>query len=247
MMPPMDIDILEEDGLRVLRFGTEWVQGALRLDAPDRLELAYAVRMFAWLLFHDPATLAGKQLVTLGLGAGSLTRFAHRVLGMPSTAVEIDARVIEACRTHFDLAADSAGLRLVHADAREFMARPRSAPDIDILQVDAYDASVAQPALDSDGFYASCRAALRPGGTVAVNLVGRALDVSASVGRIRRHLQPQAVWQLPPTEGGNVVVLAQCGPGPAEEVLAARAAQIESRWELPAREWLAVARRGRGG
>lgn len=243
----MDIDIDEEDGVRFMRFGTVWCQGAMRLDAPDRLELAYAVRMFAWLLFHEPESLAAKHLVTLGLGAGSLTRFAHRVLGMPSTAVEIEAGVIEACRTHFDLPPDGAGLRVVHADARDFMAQPRGAPDIDILQVDAYDASVAQPALDSDRFYASCRPALRPGGTVAVNLIGGAVDVSASVGRIRRHLQPQAVWQFPPTEGGNVIVLAHTGEVPAEEVLAARAAIIEERWQLPAREWLAVARRGRGG
>jgi spermidine synthase len=108
----MDIVITEAEGLRLLQFGTHWCQGAMRIAAPDRLELAYAVRMSAWLLFHDAASLAGKHLVTLGLGAGSLTRFALRVLGMQATAVEIDARVIEACRTHFLLPADGDGLRV---------------------------------------------------------------------------------------------------------------------------------------
>ena len=66
----MDIDIDEEDGVRFMRFGTVWGQGAMRLDAPDRLELAYAVRMFAWLLFHEPESLSAQHPVTQGLGAG---------------------------------------------------------------------------------------------------------------------------------------------------------------------------------
>ena len=118
----MEIDVTEQHGLRLLRFGTPWCQGVMRLDAPDQLELEYAVRMFAWLLFHDPAKLPGKHLVTLGLGAGSLTRFAHRVLGMRATAVEIEVRVIEACRTHFMLPPDGEGLQVVYANAADFIA-----------------------------------------------------------------------------------------------------------------------------
>ena len=41
-------------GNGLLNFGTPWCQGVMRIDAPDRLELAYAVRMSAWLLFHEP-------------------------------------------------------------------------------------------------------------------------------------------------------------------------------------------------
>ncbi|GAB3660187.1 spermine/spermidine synthase domain-containing protein [Ramlibacter alkalitolerans] len=242
----MDIVITEAEGLRLLQFGTSWCQGAMRMADPDRLELAYAVRMFAWLLFHDSAGLAGKHLVTLGLGAGSLTRFAHRVLGMRTTAVEIDARVIDACRTHFLLPRDGDGLRIVHADAAAFVADPANARSCDVLQVDAYDASVERPALDSQAFYADCRSCLREGGTLAANLIGRALDVRASVARLRAGLQPRAIWQFPPTQAGNVVVVAHCGGLPPEDVLAARASAIEARWELPAPSWLAMARRSPG-
>jgi spermidine synthase len=242
----VDIVITETEGLRLLRFGTQWCQGAMRIDAPERLELAYAVRMSAWLLFHEPASLPAKHLVTLGLGAGSLTRFAHRVLGMQATAVEIDADVIQACRTHFMLPPDGEGLRVVHADALEFIAQQGDHPSIDVLQVDAYDAAVDKPALDTEAFYADCRRCLRAGATVAINLIGQALDVRASVNRIRSGLQPQAVWQFPPTDAGNVVVIAHCGEPPSDAVLAARAAEIEQRWELPASDWLAVARRSAG-
>jgi spermidine synthase len=239
----MEIVITEAEGLRLLQFGTRWCQGVMRIDAPDELELEYAVRMSAWLLFHDPANLPGKHLVTLGLGAGSLTKFAYRVLGMQATAVEIDAGVIEACRTHFMLPPDGDGLRVVHADAAEFIAQHRNECSIDVLQVDAYDASVEKPALDTEAFYAGCRTTLREGGTVAVNLIGRGLDVRASVARIRNGLRPRAVWQFPPTAADNVVVIAHCGAIPPEEVLAARASEIERRWGLPAPGWLGMARR----
>jgi spermidine synthase len=240
------IEVSEDGGLRLLRFGTPWCQGAMRIADPDRLELEYAVRMCAWLLFHDPACLAGKHLVTLGLGAASLTKFAWRVLGVRATAVEIDEQVIAACRTHFMLPENGAGLEVVHGDAADYIARPGAAADIDVLQVDAYDAAVDRPALDSAAFYARCRARLTESGTVAVNLIGRNLDLRACVARIRGGLAPRAVWQFPPTEAGNVVVVAHCGEAPPEGVLAARAAAIEARWGLPAGAWLAMARRTPG-
>lgn len=239
----MEIAVSEAEGLRLLNFGTHWCQGVMRIAAPDRLELEYAVRMSAWLLFHEPGSLPGKHLVTLGLGAGSLTKFAHRVLGMQATAVEIEAGVIAACRAHFMLPADGGGLRVVHGDAAGYMEQPALRRSIDVLQVDAYTASVEAPALDSEAFYADCRASLRAGGTVAVNLIGQALDARTSVARLREGLGPQAVWQFPPTQAGNVVVIAHCGEVPAEAVLAARASEIERRWDLPARSWLAMARR----
>lgn len=239
----MTVHIDEADGLRRMRFTSAWCQGAMRIDAPDRLELAYAVRMSAWLLFHDLQSLGSKHLVTLGLGAGSLTRFALNVLGMQATAVEIDAQVIEACRTHFLLAPDTPRLHVVQADAAEFVTRPAVQRSIDVLQVDAYDASVEAPALDSEAFYAGCRASLREGGTLAVNLIGRNLDPRQSVARMRHGLRPRTVWQFPPTEAGNVVVIAHCGEVPDEATLAARAAVIANRWDLPAAGWLAMVRR----
>lgn len=242
----MEITVTEEDGLRLLSFGTHWCQGAMRIAAPDELQLEYARRMCAWLPFDELSRLPRMHLVTLGLGAGSLTRYARGVLGMHATAVEIDDRVIEVCRTHFHLQQDGDGLEVVHADAADYICRPEVRGSIDVLQVDAYDASVQAPALDTQAFYAHCRSALREGGTLAVNLIGRGLDVRSSVARLRSGLQPQAVWQFPPTEAGNVVVLAHRGEMPPEHLLAERAREVEARWGLPALSWLAMARRTPG-
>lgn len=242
----MPVEISEAEGLRLLTFGTRWVQGAMRIGDPDRLELAYALSMSAWLLFHDPDTLARKHLATLGLGAGSLTRFAHRVLRMQATAVEIDPAVIDACRRHFLLPTDGEGLRVVCMDAAAFVAQPGLRDSVDVLQVDAYDAEARRPVLDGEAFYADCRAVLRADGTLAVNLLGAELDVRASVARLRAGLRPRALWQFPPTQSGNVVVIAHCGEPPSEDVLDRRAATVEARWDLPARKWAAAARRSAG-
>lgn len=242
----MDLTITESDGVRRMGFGTPWCQGAMRIDAPDTLEMEYAVRMSAWLLFQDLDRLADRHLLTLGLGAGSLTKFALRVLGMRATAVEIEADVIDACREHFAVPPDDDRLKVVHGDAAAFVAQPSPGERFDVIQVDAYDASVDAPALDGKAFYADCRASLRPGGVVAVNLIGRELDVRACVARIRAGLRPRAAWQFPPTEAGNVVVIAPCGEVPDDGVLAARALEIDKRWDLPANGWLAMARRSAG-
>ena len=45
------IDVREEAGIRYLHFGTDWVQGAMRISRPNQLVLAYTQEMLAFLLF----------------------------------------------------------------------------------------------------------------------------------------------------------------------------------------------------
>jgi spermidine synthase len=47
------IDISEESGVRYLHFGSDWVQGAMRLRKPNALELTYTREMMAGLLFRE--------------------------------------------------------------------------------------------------------------------------------------------------------------------------------------------------
>jgi hypothetical protein len=39
------VTLSEQDGVRFLHFGTEWVQGAMRIRKPDWIELEYAQQM----------------------------------------------------------------------------------------------------------------------------------------------------------------------------------------------------------
>src|ERR1700754_4494421 len=81
----------EEGGVLFLHFGTEWVQGAMRLRKPDHIELEYAQQMMAWLLFIETP----RRIVQLGLGAAALTKFAHRFLTRAKVeAVELNPAVV---------------------------------------------------------------------------------------------------------------------------------------------------------
>src|SRR5262245_36125349 len=151
----------EEGGVRFLHFGTEWVQGAMRLRKPDHIELEYAQQMMAWLLFLETP----KRIVQLGLGAASLTKFAHRFLKRAKVeAVELNPAVVVAARTMFELPYDDARLTIHEADAWDFVNDSANHGTIGALQIDVYDATARGPVLDSVGFYRAARACLTRAG-----------------------------------------------------------------------------------
>ena len=64
----------EEDGFRYLHFGSPWIQGAMRVGRPYDLVLEYPRQMMACALFYPEP----EQIVQLGLGAASLTKFCWK-------------------------------------------------------------------------------------------------------------------------------------------------------------------------
>ena len=232
----------EFDGVRYLHLDSIWVQGAMRIRKPDQLELEYIQRMCAWMLWRESATLGegrGGHAVQLGLGAAALTRFCHGQLKMQTTAVEINPEVIAACRHWFRLPANDARLKVVNADAALWVNDDVNLQTVDVLNVDLYDHEAASPVLDDEAFYAACRGVLADGGLMTVNLFGRSASFARSALRIARAFGSDQVWSLAPTKEGNtVVVAARCVQVPHRDVLEQRAANIESRFKLPAQKWL---------
>jgi spermidine synthase len=240
---PVDATLSEFDGVRFLHLDSIWVQGAMRIRKPDRLELDYIQRMCAWLLWRDTASLADGHAVQLGLGAAALTRFSHGTLGWRSTAVEINPSVIAACRQWFRLPGNDARLTVLNDDAARWVADPAHQQTVDVLNVDLYDHEAASPVLDDEAFYAGCRAVLAPGGLMTVNLFGRDASFARSALRIARVFGSDQVWSLAPTKEGNTIVVAARGVQvPHREVLEQRAAEVEARYKLPARKWLRLVR-----
>jgi spermidine synthase len=240
------VTVSESDGVRYLHFGTEWVQGAMSLDHPHRLELEYQQQMMMPLLFVPrPA-----EVLQLGLGAAALTKFCHRHLRASRvTVVDIDPQVIRAARAWFGLPPEDERLQVVKADAGAYVRKARARADW--LQVDLYDAAARGPVFDDVPFYRACRAALRDGGVAAFNLFGRSLQPSVeALGEAfgRRWLR------LPRSAAGNTVVMAFAGPAaPADAPLAwnvdellARARRFEARFGLPALDWLRGTRGANG-
>lgn len=239
-LPPVSISELE--GVRYLHLGSIWVQGAMRIKAPQVVELDYIQRMLASLLWLPTETLGEGRAVQLGLGAGAITRFTARQLRMATTVVELNPQVVAANEGMFHLPREAT---VVLGDAADWLAQAEEA-SVRLLHVDLYDDEAAAPVLDSEPFYRACRSVLEPGGVMAVNLFGRDASFAHSVARIATAFGADQVWSLRPTREGNTVVVGGRGVQvPAREGLAARAAAIEARFGalgLPAKKWLRMVR-----
>jgi spermidine synthase len=235
--------ISEADGVRYLHLGTPWVQGAMRIRKPLAIELEYVQRMMAWLLLRQGADLGKGHAVQLGLGAGAITRFCHSRLRLQTTAVELNASVIGACRAYFHLPLDSPRLSVIEGDAGAYVADPARAESAQVLCVDLYDHDAAAPVLDSPRFYADCARLLSDDGVLSVNLFGRQASFGHSAARIAEAFGIERVRAMQPTrEGNSIVVALKSGAFPAQTILAARAQNIETRFHLPARKWLRMIR-----
>lgn len=234
-----EVNISEHQGVRYLHLGSPWVQGAMCVDAPLALELEYVRRMMAWLMFMPLPGLRQRHAMQLGLGAAALTKYCARVLGLKTTAIELNPQVIAACRMWFELPADSARLQVVWGDAGEVAAHAHWRGQIDALQVDLYDHTAAAPVLDSAAFYADCRSLLSEQGVMTLNLFGRSAQFQRSLARLAQAFGADALWAFSPTREGNVVVLALRTPQtPKRAELLARAQVLEQRFDLKAKPWL---------
>ncbi|MBL8328458.1 MAG: spermidine synthase [Rubrivivax sp.] len=246
-LPPATLS--EQDGVRYLHLGTPWVQGAMRIARPQRIELDYVQRMLASLLWRPTDALGEGHAVQLGLGAGALTRFTLQALLMPTTVVEINPHVLVACHTWFRLPRDGALLQVELADAGAWLAGPAAGAlhgRTSLLHVDLYDHEAAAPVLDDADFYAACRRLLMPGGVMAVNLFGRHASFEQSLQRIVQAFGSDQVWHLRATREGNTVVVAGLAVQvPGREELKSRASALEQRFfrqGLPATQWLRMVR-----
>jgi spermidine synthase len=227
----------EEGGVRFLHFGTEWVQGAMRLKKPNHIELEYAQQMMSWLLFIETP----KRIVQLGLGSAALTKFAHAFLKRAKVeAVELNPSVVIAARTMFELPNDDARLTVHEQDAWEFVNDRANHGTIGALQIDVYDATARGPVLDSTSFYRACRACLTaPAGVVTVNLFGDHPSFLRNMKRLNEAFDGRVI-ALPEVHDGNRIAIAFAGPEldvPYAQ-LEKRAKLIEKELKLPARQWV---------
>jgi spermidine synthase len=228
------VTLSEENGVRYLHFGTEWIQGAMRLRKPDAIELEYAQQMMGWLLFKHDA----REIVQLGLGTGALTKFCYRQFPEARvTAVELNPSVIAICKSMFKLPEEDDRLSVLEMDAMDFVTDPARHGSIDVLQSDLYDATARGPVLDTPEFYAACAACLKPDGIMTVNLFG---DHPSYVRNLKAlQFAFDAVICLPEVHQGNVVALAfRTTPALDFETLYERAAEIMATTRLPTKGWV---------
>jgi spermidine synthase len=206
--PQHSVDISEAAGVRYLHFGSDWVQGAMRIARPWSLELAYTREMMAGLLLRDEPDWPRSALL-VGLGAGSLAKFIYRNLPeCRSTVVEINPRVEFIARQYFRLPDDPARLSVVIGDGADYMlAGDRR---FDYILVDGFDPDARAGVLDTRPFYQACRARLSDRGLLGVNLLGRSKGFAASVERLEAAFDGR-VAVFPSSDSGNTIAFATGG------------------------------------
>ncbi|MFT3758359.1 spermidine synthase [Thauera sp.] len=215
------IDISEEAGVRYLHFGSDWVQGAMRIRKPNALELAYTREMMAGLLLRDGlAEDAGhwpKKVLIIGLGAASLAKFVHHHCPQARIrVVEIAPAVVVAARQFFKLPAEDARFSIhIGCGAQYVLEKDES---WDYILVDGFDRNARAGALDTLPFYQAVRSRLSSQGLMAVNLFGRSRGYKASLERLQKAFDDRVV-AFPSCDSGNVVAFAADGE-PIERPLA---------------------------
>lgn len=226
--------ITEHRGIRYLHLGTPWVQGAMRIDRPDLIELTYVRMMMMWTLFVPQPN----HIVQLGLGSAALTKYCyHRFSAARISAVELNPNVIAICSDQFALPPNDARLTVLEMNALDFVLDTRHHNSIDVLQVDLYDEHARGPVLDSLAFYQACNDCLTPDGVMTTNVFGDFSSYDKNLHTMG--LVFDAVVWVPEAEDDNIVVIAfKQSPELDFSILFERAAVIKRTMNLPARSWV---------
>ena len=226
--------ITEFEGVRSLHLGTSWVQGAMRLNRPDAIELEYVQMMMMWMLFVQQP----RRIAQLGLGSAALTKFCYQKFPAARVvAAELNPNVIAICHDCFGLPPNDARLDVREMDALDFVMDPANHGTLDVLQVDLYDEEARGPVLDTPEFYQACADCLVDGGVMTANVFGDFINYDKNLQAME--LAFDAVVWLPEVHDANIVVIAfKEAPQIDFAVLYERAADIKRRYNLPAKNWV---------
>lgn len=219
--------VVESEQRRYLYFSIHLVQSVMHLAAPNALDVRYTQKMMACLLFNPRP----KRIVLIGLGGGSIVKFAHhRLPATHLTALEIDPDVI-AWRDAFLLPPDGPRLQVLQADGAEYLAQAEKG--IDVLLIDAFDKDgFAQP-LANKSFFETALDKLSGRGQLVINLAGDKERYAGLIARVMEVFDDRVIV-VPVKEDDNHVLLAfkDRNFAPDWRRLQAQAKELQGRFDL---------------
>ncbi|MFA5170897.1 MAG: spermidine synthase [Sulfuriferula sp.] len=228
------VEISEQDGVRYLHLGNDTVQSAMRISAPNALELSYTQAMLGFLLFTSTPP---ERALLIGLGGGSLVKFLHHQLAdIHLTVAEINAKVINAAHQFFQVPPPSERLEITLADATEFIINQT---DHDCILLDGFDSGCQVSSLATESFYSDCKNALTDDGVLSVNFW--ASDPQFDIYRRRlADVFDQQIIYLPVEKRGNIIAFAFASPPRYQTLrtLQQRALQLTTQLGLPYTDFL---------
>jgi spermidine synthase len=233
------IEIVEEDGVRVLQIGGDAIQSAMRLDAPDRIELDYVRAMMAFLLFCPRP----RDVLMVGLGGGSMARFVHQHMpGTRVTVAEINPGVVTVARKYFHFPEGDERLEVVIGDGAEIV--PRRPESCDVLVVDGFVNGRPAKDLCTQSFYDAASAALRKRGVLVANFMSDDKRLETYCGRIEKSFGSRPLLLLAEEEDNFIAFALRGGPPRiAWSELKARARAAKALFGLPLEECFASLKR----
>jgi spermidine synthase len=226
------IEVIEQNGVRSLHFGSSATQSSLRMDDPEKLELTYLRAMNSWMLFKD----APEHGLLLGLGGGSLAR--HLLYHFPDcrlVAVEYRKDVVKVARSHFGLPLDKR-LKVILDDGGEYVRRRVETLRgyFSLLFVDIFDHDGMSPSLSNIAFFDACRALLKEDGMLIVNLWNTDKDLFASYCDWLNEAFQERLLFLPVNAHDNIIGLAfnKAVPAYSLKTLRSRAERLEQVYRI---------------
>lgn len=194
------VEIFDEGDSRSLYFGGKYLQSRMSMSSPHLLSLLYTHYMMFALLFAREL----KNILLVGLGAGSLVRFLHHYFpNCTIDAVDHSSHIINLARGYFQLPDDS-NIHIHCRDGFRFLAdKPRNS-SYDLILIDAFDEQGMSAQIYSEEFFSMCADALQPLGTLSCNMWSGNTQYLAEVSTmLSRCFSGRVV--LPVPKRGNVI------------------------------------------
>ncbi len=238
----IDVAISELNGVRSLHLGGSMIQSAMRIDAPNELELLYTQCMMGFLLFQPTPT----QIVMIGLGGGSLAKFAyHKMPRSKIVVIDNNQQVINTAINFFALPAEDDRFKIVLADGAQFI--KENALGADILMIDGFDDGLQIASLSSQEFYNQAYQALGDNGILVVNLLSRDKNLNIYLQRISDSFHGCIAAMLSEVQGNLIVFAFKQTPGKISwKTLRIRGTKLEEKYHLPFPDFVSKLRKYTG-
>ncbi len=229
-----EVSISEQDGIRSLHLGGSMVQSAMRISAPNELELVYTQCMMGFLLFHPKPA----NVLLIGLGGGSLAKFVYHYLpDTRITAIETNRQVIAAAYQYFNLPDEDDRFEIVLAEGSRFMAEHPVAADI--IMVDGFDDDYQAPSLCSHDFYDQTKRCLNKNGILVANLLSREKHLKTWLHRIEKSFDGHMIAMMAEIRGNLIVFAFKNNPGKHSwKIIKKNAQKLEQQYPLPFSEFV---------
>ncbi|MFC5650651.1 spermidine synthase [Paenibacillus solisilvae] len=152
----------EKGNFRVLQFSNQAAQGAMDLDAPQRILFEYPRAMIHLMDFNNPSF---QNLFIIGHGIGTI---AGHYKDKQVKIAELDDNVVELSRRYFEYSQDN----VIVGDGRRIL-EGEASHRYDYLILDAFTGKGTPRHLTTREFFSAARAKLDSQGAILMNVMGK--------------------------------------------------------------------------